>query len=133
MVLKDAEIDELWRALGHYRGKIKEHLEVATDTEATMSSQIAERLFREYRDLKADYEHDHESLEKLQADYQKRIAELKKGDPTGELRIFERQLSQFVSDIATFNLDRQTIVTRVADIRNKIRSRMQALGYKGPF
>lgn len=76
MVLKDAELDELWRGLGHYRGKIKEHLEIVTKTEATMSSMVPDRLFREYGDLKADYEHEHEALGKLQADYQKRIAEI---------------------------------------------------------
>lgn len=76
MVLKDAELDELWRGLGHYRGEIKEHLEVATETEATMFSMIPERLFREYRDLKANYEHEHEELRKLQVDYQKRISEI---------------------------------------------------------
>lgn len=76
MVLKDAELDELWRALGHYRGKIREHLEAATETEATMASMIPERLFREYRDLKADYEHDHEALGKLQRDYTLRVKAL---------------------------------------------------------
>lgn len=133
MVLKDAELDELWRTLGSYRGKIREHLEAATETEATMASMVPERLFREYRELKHDYEHDHEALGKLQADYQKRIAELKARDPRVELQVFERELSQLVSDIATYNLDRQSIVNRVVDMRNKIRSRMQALGYKGHF
>lgn len=76
MVLKDAELDELWRGLGYYRGKIKEHLEAAIETEATMFSMVPERLIREYRDLKADYEHDHEALGKLQADYKKRINEI---------------------------------------------------------
>lgn len=130
MVLKDAELDELWRGLGHYRGKIKEHLEAATETEATMASMVPERLFREYRDLKADYEHDHEALGKLQADYQKRIAELQKLDPKSELQLFEMELSHLVSDIASFNLDRQGIVSRVSSIRNTMRNRLQALGYK---
>lgn len=133
MVLKDAELDELWRGLGYYRGKIREHLEAATETEATMSSMVPERLFREYRELKHDYEHDHEALGKLQADYQKRITELKTSDPKAELQAFERQLSQLVSDIATFNLDRQTIVNRVVGIRDDIRKKMQALGFKGHF
>lgn len=76
MVLKDAELDELWRGLGHYRGKIKEHLEAATQTEATMLSMVTDRLFREYRDLKADYEHEHEHLGKLQRDYTLRVKAL---------------------------------------------------------
>lgn len=76
MVLKDAELDELWRVLGTHRGEIRNHLEAAIDEEQTASSHVTERLFREYRDLKADYEHDHEALGKLQADYQKRIAEI---------------------------------------------------------
>jgi len=76
MVLKDAELDELWRGEGFYRSKIKEQLEVATDTEATMFSSITERLFREYRDLKANYEHDHEHLEKLHRDYTLRVKAL---------------------------------------------------------
>jgi len=76
MVMKDAELDELWRGLGHYRGKIKEHLEVATENEATMFSTVTERMFREYRDLKADHEHDHEHLEKLQRDYTLRVKAL---------------------------------------------------------
>lgn len=133
MVLKDAELDEIWRALGNYRGKIREHLEAAIETEQTMASMVPERVIREYRDLKADYEHDHEALEKLQADYQRRIAELKKSDPKGELQVFERELSHLVSDIATYNLDRQSIVSRVSSIRDKIRNRMQALGYSGHF
>lgn len=76
MVLKDAELDELWRGLGHYRGKIKEHLEVVTENEATMFSAVTERLFREYRDLKADYEHEHEALGKLQRYYTLRVTAL---------------------------------------------------------
>lgn len=76
MVMKDAELDELWRGLGHYRGKIKEHIEVVEETEATMASIIPERLFREYRELKANYEHDHEQLEKLQRDYTLRVKAL---------------------------------------------------------
>lgn len=76
MVLKDAELDELWRGLGHYRGEHRKQLEAAIQTEQTMFSMATERLFREYRDLKHDYEHDHEALGKLQADYQKRIAEI---------------------------------------------------------
>ncbi len=133
MVMKDAELDELWRALGHYRGKIRELLEAATETEATMASMVPEKLFREYRELKHDYEHDHEALGKLQADYQKRIAELKASDPKAELLVFERELSQLVSDTATFNLDRQTIANRVLDIRNKLRNRLYMLGFKGHF
>ena len=76
MVMKDAELDELWRGLGSYRGKIREHLEVAIETEQTMASMVPERLIREYRDLKADYEHDHEALEKLQRDYTLRVKAL---------------------------------------------------------
>jgi len=76
MVMKDAELDELWRGLGHYRSKIKEHIDVATENEATMSSAVTERLFREYRDLKADYEHEHEALGKLQRDYTLRVTAL---------------------------------------------------------
>lgn len=75
MVLKDAELDELWRTLGSHRGQIRERLEAAIETEQTMASMVPERLFREYRDLKHDYEHDHEALGKLQEDYQKRIQE----------------------------------------------------------
>ena len=76
MVMKDAELDELWRGLGHYRGKINEHLELVTETEATMFSAVTERLFREYRGLKADYEHEHEALGKLQRDYTLRVKAL---------------------------------------------------------
>jgi len=76
MVLKDAELDELWRALGSHRGKIREHLEVAIETEQTMASMVPERLIREYRDLKADYEHEHEALGKLQRDYTLRVTAL---------------------------------------------------------
>lgn len=99
MVMKDAELDELWRGLGSYRGKIREHLEVAIETEATMSSMVSERLIREYRDLKADYEHDHEALEKFQADYQKRIAEYSKlkrkyDDLNKQAAEMQRQLMQ---------------------------------------
>ncbi len=133
MVMKDAELDELWRALGHYRGKIKEHLEAAAETEATMASMVPERIIREYRELKHDYEHDHEALGKLQADYQKRIAELQKNDPKIELLNFEGELSHLVSDIASFNLDKQGIVSRISSIRNTMRTRLQALGYKGYF
>ena len=87
MILKDAELDELWRGLGHYRGKIKEHLEVITETEATMLSMVTDRLFREYRDLKADYEHEHEHLEKLQRDYTLRVKALdERIRESGELR-----------------------------------------------
>lgn len=74
MVMKDAELNELWGVLGAHRGEIRNHLEAAIGEEQTASS-YAERLFREYRDLKADYEHEHEALGKLQEDYQKRIAE----------------------------------------------------------
>lgn len=76
MVLKDAELDEIWRALGSYRGKIREHLEAAIETEATMFSMTTERMIREYRDLKADYEAEHEALAKLKEEYQKRVAEV---------------------------------------------------------
>lgn len=131
MVLKDAELDELWRALGSYRGQIKEHLEAARENEATMSSMVPERLFREYRDLKADYEHDHEALEKLQADYQKRIAELL--GARNQLQVYERELSHLISDIATFNLDQKSIGGRITSIRDKIRTDLRAVGYRGNF
>ena len=99
MVLKDAELDELWRGLGHYRGELKKHLEAATKTEATMFSTATERIFREYRELKHDYEHDHEALGKLQADYQKRIAEIFEGkrkydELNKKCAEMQRQLSQ---------------------------------------
>ncbi len=76
MVLKDAELDELWRGLGHYRGQIHEHLVEVADIEGIMASNVPERLFREYRDLKADYEHEHEALGKLQRDYTLRVTAL---------------------------------------------------------
>lgn len=97
MVLKDAELDELWRGLGYYRGKIKEHLEVATETEATMSSTIIERLFREYRDLKANYEHDHEALGKLQRDYTLRVKAL--DERTRELVEANRKIEELKRQI----------------------------------
>ncbi len=131
MVMKDAELDELWRALGHYRGKIKEHLEAAAETEATMASMVPERIIREYRDLKADYEHDHEALEKLQADYQKRIAELQ--ITRNQLQVYEREMSHLISDIATFNLDQKSIGGRITSIRDKIRTDLRAVGYRGNF
>lgn len=92
MVLKDAELDEMWRGLGHYRGKIKEHLEVVADTEATMFSQVTERLFREYRDLKTDYEHDHEALGKFQRDYTLRVKAL--DERTRELAEANRKIDE---------------------------------------
>ena len=76
MILKDAELDELWRVLGSHRGEIRNHLEAAIDEEQTASSLVTERLFREYRDLKADYEHEHEALGKLQRDYTLRVKAL---------------------------------------------------------
>ncbi|MDP2753713.1 MAG: hypothetical protein Q8P40_04900 [Nitrospirota bacterium] len=131
MVLKDAELDELWRALGSYRGKIREHLEAATETEATIASMVPERLFREYRDLKADYEHDHEALGMLQADYRKRIAELQ--GARSQLQVYERDMSHLISDIATFNIDQKSIGGRITSIRDKIRTDLRAMGYKGNF
>lgn len=131
MVLKDAELDELWRALGSYRGKIREHLEAATETEATMSSMVSERLFREYRELKHDYEHDHEALGKLQGDYQRRIAELQAA--RNQLQVYERDLSHLISDIATFNIDQKSIAGRITSFREKIRADLRAGGYRGNF
>jgi len=90
MVLKDAELDELWRGLGHYRGKIKDHLEAIKETEATMLSMVTDRLFREYRDLKAGYEHDHEHLEKLQRDYTLRVKAL--DERTRELIVAKKKI-----------------------------------------
>lgn len=73
MVLKDAELDELWKSLGYYRLEIKKNLEAITKTEATMFSMVPDRLIREYQELKHDYEHQHEALEKLQRDYTLRV------------------------------------------------------------
>lgn len=126
--LKDAELDELWRSVGYYRNEMKKHLDEIPNIETKIFS-ITERVFREYRDLLADYEHDHEALEKLQADYQK----LKASDPKAELQVFEKELSHLVSDTASFNLDRQSIANRVLDIRNKLRNKLYTLGYKGHF
>lgn len=131
MVLKDEELDELWRALGSYRGIIRDHLEAARENEATMSSMVPERLFREYRELKHDYEHDHEALGKLQADYQKRIAELQ--GARSQLQVYERDLSHLVSDIATFNIDQKSMGGRITSIRDKIRTDLRATGYRGNF
>lgn len=136
MVMKDAELDELWRELGHYRGKIKEHLEVATDTESTMSSTVTERLFREYRDLKANYEHDHEVLGKLQRDYTLRVKALdertkeliearKKSDELTDAYLpkWERDLSLILQEIVNKNLRTPDDVgKRVIEVRNSIRS-----------
>jgi len=99
MVLKDAELDEIWRGLGHYRGEHRKHLEAAIQTEQTMFSMATERIFREYQELKHDYEHEHEALGKLQADYKKRIDEifeLKRlyDDLNKKAAEMQRQLSQ---------------------------------------
>lgn len=124
MVLKDAELDELWRALGSYRGQIKEHLVEAADIEEIMASNVPERLFREYRDLLADHEKLQQAFKSLRESYR---------DPKDELLVFEKELSHLVSDTASFNLDRQSIANRVLDIRNKLRNRLYMLGYKGHF
>ena len=76
MVLKDSELDELWGELGHYRGAIRKHLEMAISTEATMFSMASDRLFREYQNLKHDYEREHEAHGKLQRDYTLRVKAL---------------------------------------------------------
>lgn len=76
MVMKDSELDELWRAAGFYSTKMKDSLDVALENKRASFSNVTAKLFDEYRKLKADYEHDHEALGKLQADYQKRIAEI---------------------------------------------------------
>jgi len=76
MVLKDAELDELWRVLGSRRYEIRNRLEAAIGEEQTAFSLVTERLFREYRDLKADYEHEHEAHGKLQRDYTLRVKAL---------------------------------------------------------
>lgn len=125
MVLKDEDLDALWRVLGTHRGETRNHIEAAIQEEQTAFSHVTERLFREYRDLKAEYERLAES--------KKSLVESKKSDPKAELQVFERELSHLVSDVASFNMDKQSIVIRVVDMRNKIRSRMQALGYQGRF
>ncbi len=143
MVLKDAELDELWRGLGYYREKIKEHLGVATDTEATMASVVTDRLFREYRDLKAGYDHDHEALEKLQRDYTLRVKALdertrelveakKKTDELTDALLpkWERDLSLILQEIVNKNLRTPDDVGRkVIEVRNSIRSSLNK--YKG--
>lgn len=131
MVLKDAELDALWRVLGTHRNETRNHLEAAIEEEQTANSQVTERLFREYRDLKADYEHDHEALGKLQADYQKRIAELQSA--RSQLLVYERDLSHLISDIATFNIDQKSIGGRITSIRDKVRTDLRATGYRGNF
>jgi alkylhydroperoxidase/carboxymuconolactone decarboxylase family protein YurZ len=73
MVLKDAEMDEIWKNLGSYRGELRKHLEAAIQTEERMFSMVPERLFREYQDLKSDYQYEHLALEKLQRDYTLRV------------------------------------------------------------
>jgi len=45
----------------------------------------------------------------------------------------ERELSHLLSDIATFNLDRQDIIKRITTIRDSLRREIWAAGYKGRF
>lgn len=130
MVLSDSDLDTIWRQAGTYGGKIEESLEVALENERRSFSEITTRLFKEYRDLKANFERTNDALEKLKPGLQKTA---EKSDLIGILQGYERELSQIISDTATYNLDRISIANRVAGIRDGMRRKLQELGYKGRF
>lgn len=124
MVLKDTELDSLWRVLGTHRDETRSHIEAAIQEEQTAFTHVTERLFREHRDLLADHEKLQQAFKSLRESYR---------DPKEELLVFEKELSHLVSDTASFNLDRQSIANRVLDIRNKLRNKLYTLGFKGHF
>jgi len=98
MVLKDAELDEIWRGLGDYRAKIKEHLEAATKIESAIFSMVSEKIIREYIELKHDYDHEHEALGKLQRDYTLRVKGL--DERTRELVEAKKSIAELQRQLA---------------------------------
>ena len=92
MVLNDAELDALWRTVGSFRGKHREHLEVAIENEQTLFSTVTERLFREYRDLKALHEQADEAFDKLKRDYVLRVQAL--DERTAQLMVANKKIDE---------------------------------------
>lgn len=85
----------------------------------------------EYKDLRDFWE----AAKKQKGDLDKHMlkGDEKMSNSIEELHNVERMLSRLISDTATYNLDRQAVISQVISIRDSIRNRARALGYKGYF